>query len=96
LSPHACIFLGVDILHSTETLNFLCERKELISLIRLAENSKLDSLSSKLRPHVLSKAFSICSHRHIVVKIKGHVVLKPHSLQFCVVTCTETKLACIK
>jgi hypothetical protein len=27
----ACISLGVDISSSTETLNFLCERKELIS-----------------------------------------------------------------
>jgi hypothetical protein len=32
----ACISLGVDILPSTETLNFLYERKELISWINLA------------------------------------------------------------
>jgi hypothetical protein len=34
----ACISLGVDILPSTETLNFLCERKELLSLNGLLEN----------------------------------------------------------
>jgi hypothetical protein len=43
----ACISLGVEILPSSETLNFLCERKELISLIRLAEKSNLYSLHSK-------------------------------------------------
>jgi hypothetical protein len=35
----AFISLGVDISPSTETLNFLCERNELISLIRLVEHS---------------------------------------------------------
>jgi hypothetical protein len=30
----ACMYLGVDISPSTETLKFLCERNELISLIK--------------------------------------------------------------
>jgi hypothetical protein len=53
--------LGVDISSSTETLNFLFERKELISLIIPAENSSFDNLRVYSRPgcHVVSKAFSI-------------------------------------
>jgi hypothetical protein len=55
----ACITLGVDISPSTETLNFICERKEPISLIKLVENSNLDNLYSKPECHVVSKAFSM-------------------------------------
>jgi hypothetical protein len=55
----ACIILGVDISPSTETLKFHCERKELISLIKLIEISNLDSLYSKPACHVVSKAFSM-------------------------------------
>jgi hypothetical protein len=55
----ACITLGVGISPSTETLNFLWERKEPMSLIRLVENFNLDSLYSKLGCHVVSKAFSM-------------------------------------
>jgi hypothetical protein len=33
----ACMYLGVDISPSTETRNFLCERNEPISLIKLIE-----------------------------------------------------------
>jgi hypothetical protein len=44
---HACISFGIDISPSSETLNCLCETKELISLIILAENSNLNSLYSK-------------------------------------------------
>jgi hypothetical protein len=55
----ACISLGVDISPSTETLNFLCERKELISFTRLIGNFGLGNLYSKPRCHVVSKAFSI-------------------------------------
>jgi hypothetical protein len=51
--------LGVDISPSTETLNFLWERKEPISLIRLIKKCNLDNLYSKLRCHVVPKAFSI-------------------------------------
>jgi hypothetical protein len=36
------MYLGVDISPSTETLNFLCERNEPISLIKLVENFDLD------------------------------------------------------
>jgi hypothetical protein len=53
------ITLGVDISPSTETLNFLCERKEPKSLIELVENSNLDNLYSKPEYHVVSKAFSM-------------------------------------
>jgi hypothetical protein len=43
------ISLGVDISPSTETLNFLRETKELMSLIRLIENFNSDNLYSKPR-----------------------------------------------
>jgi hypothetical protein len=55
----AFISLGVDISPSTETLNFLYERNELISLIKLVEKSNLDNLYIKPGCLVLSKAFSI-------------------------------------
>jgi hypothetical protein len=56
----ACISVGVDIsLPSTETLNFLWERKELISLIRLIQNFNSDNLYSKQRCHISSKVFSV-------------------------------------
>jgi hypothetical protein len=55
----AYISLGVDISPSTETLNFLCERKEPKSLIKLVENTNLDMLYSKPWCHVVSKAFSM-------------------------------------
>jgi hypothetical protein len=40
----ACMYLGVDISPSIETLNFHCERKELIRLIKLVEKFNLDNL----------------------------------------------------
>jgi hypothetical protein len=43
----ACIFLGVDSSPSTETWNFLLERKELISLTVLAEKFNLSNLCDK-------------------------------------------------
>jgi hypothetical protein len=55
----ACITLGVDISPATETLNFVCERKEPISLIKLVENSNLDNFYSKPECHVVSKASSM-------------------------------------
>jgi hypothetical protein len=55
----AHLFLGADISPSTENLNYLCERKERISFIRLIENVNSDNLYSKLRCRILSKAFSI-------------------------------------
>jgi hypothetical protein len=45
----ACMSLGVDNAPSTETLNFLWQRKELISLIRFIESFNLDNLCSKPR-----------------------------------------------
>jgi hypothetical protein len=59
-TPACIISLGIDILPSTETLNFLREREELISLIRLIENFNLDNLYSKPRCHVFITANS-CS-----------------------------------
>jgi hypothetical protein len=58
-STPACISLGLDISPSTETLNFLWERKELISLIRLIENVNLDNLYSKPKCQVVANAFLI-------------------------------------
>jgi hypothetical protein len=58
----ACISLGVDISPSAETLNFLRERKELISLIRLIENFNLDNLHSKPKFHVVPKDFLVFKH----------------------------------
>jgi hypothetical protein len=40
----AFISLGVDISPSTENLNFRCERNDLISLVKLVENSNVDNL----------------------------------------------------
>jgi hypothetical protein len=34
--------------------------------------------------------------RHIIAEIKGHAIRKPHILHCRAVTCTESKLACIK
>jgi hypothetical protein len=53
----ARISLGIDISPSTETLNLLRERKELMSWIKLVENSNLDNLYSKPDCHAVSKAF---------------------------------------
>jgi hypothetical protein len=55
----AFMYLGVDIFPSTETLNFLCERNDPTSLMKLVENCNLDNLWSKPGCHVVSKAFSI-------------------------------------
>jgi hypothetical protein len=55
---HPCLFsLGVDISPSTETLNFLRERKELMILIIRAENSNFDNLYSRPGCQVVTKAF---------------------------------------
>jgi hypothetical protein len=61
-STPTCIVLIVDISPSTDTLNFHCERKELINLIKHAENFKLDNLYSKPGCHVVSKVFSISNN----------------------------------
>jgi hypothetical protein len=54
-----CIILGVDISPSTKTENFLLEKKELTSFVKLAEKSILDNLYSKPVCHVVSSAFLI-------------------------------------
>jgi len=43
---------------SCRILNFLLERNELISIIKLAGNSNLDNLCNKAGYQVVSKAFS--------------------------------------
>jgi hypothetical protein len=50
----ACISLAVDISPSNKTLNFRCERNELMSLIKLVGNSSSDNLYSKPGCHVIS------------------------------------------
>jgi hypothetical protein len=55
----ACISLGVDISPSTKTLNFLSERKELISWIKLVENSNFDIFYSNPECHEVSNVFSM-------------------------------------
>jgi hypothetical protein len=60
----ACIYLGVDISPSTETLNFRCEGNELISLIKLIEQARV--------PRVVKGFFDIQEYRscrHIIVQI---------------------------
>jgi hypothetical protein len=68
----ACITLGVDISPSTETLNFLRQRKEPISLIKLVENSNLDYFYSKRDCHVISKTFSMSKNTAVI----GIIMLK--------------------
>jgi len=65
----ACVFLGVESLPSTETLDFLLDRYELMSLIKLVGNCNFDSSYSKSRCHVVSKAFLIISKNTAAVDI---------------------------
>jgi hypothetical protein len=73
---HSCLYtvsLGVDISPFSETLNFLCERNGLISLIRLVENSIIDNLYSKPGCYNVSKAFPISKNTaavDILLKLK--------------------------
>jgi hypothetical protein len=55
----AYISLGIDISPSTKALNFLWERKELISLFKLTKNFNLDNFYGKPGCHVVSNAFSV-------------------------------------
>jgi hypothetical protein len=55
----ACMYLGVDISPSTETLNFLCERNTLISLIKKKELNGLG-----LRANYADRATAAC-HRSV-------------------------------
>jgi hypothetical protein len=65
----ACISLGVDISPSTKTLNFLLDRKELISLTVLIEKFNLIYLYDERVPGGI-KGFldnqEYCSHREVV------------------------------
>jgi hypothetical protein len=69
MTEPARISLGVDISPSTETMNLRCERKELMSLIKLVENSNLDNLYSKPECHVVSKDFSMSKNTAAVDKL---------------------------
>jgi hypothetical protein len=53
------VFLLAHTFCLQQRLNFLLERKELISRIKLVKNFNLDNSYSKPECHVLSKAFSI-------------------------------------
>jgi hypothetical protein len=96
---HACISLGVNSFPSTETLKFLLVKNELISFIKFVENCNLYNLCNKPGYHVVSTAFfDIQEYRscgHNVVKVKGHVIRKPHTLKCRAVTRTKAKLTCI-
>jgi hypothetical protein len=85
---------------STETLNFLRERKELISLIRLFGNFNLDSFFCKPRCHALSNSFSIFKNTAAVdmLLLKFEVTWSVSLIPWSVVLwpSTETELAYIK
>jgi hypothetical protein len=51
----SCVCQGMDILSSTVSLNYLLERNELISLIKVDIKCNLDTLYSKPGCHVVSK-----------------------------------------
>jgi hypothetical protein len=55
----ACTFRDVDSSPSAVTLNFIMDRNELISFMKLAENCNFDNFYSKPGCHVVSKAFSM-------------------------------------
>jgi hypothetical protein len=55
----ACISLGVDNSPSTESLNVLLVRNEVISFVKFAGNCYFVILYSKPGCHVVSKAFSM-------------------------------------
>jgi hypothetical protein len=63
----ACIFRSVEISPSTESLSFLSERNELISLILLAESCK--PFMTNRGTHVVSKDFSISMNTVAVQKL---------------------------
>jgi hypothetical protein len=58
-----CMYLGVDISPSTETLNFHSVRNELISLITLVENFNLDNYFADKR-RSLSRYSSLADSGH--------------------------------
>jgi hypothetical protein len=59
MAPLLALLLALTFHPRPKTLNFLSERKELISLIWLVENSNLHNLYNKPVCHVVSKAFSM-------------------------------------
>jgi len=71
----ACIFRGVDSSPSTITLNFLGERNELISLIKLDKKCYLDSLYTKPGCNVVSNAFLISKKTTAVYMLLRYKVM---------------------
>jgi hypothetical protein len=69
----ACMYLGVDISPSTETLNFLYERNEPISVIKLVENYNLDDRSG------------IHSFLFVKILIQGHTTQDKDNSHSCIV-----------
>jgi hypothetical protein len=68
-----CIILFVYILPSTGAENFIFERKELMSLIKLAERFNYDNLHSNALCRVVSKVFSTTKYTAtimIVLKLR--------------------------
>jgi hypothetical protein len=81
----------------TKTLSFHCERKELMSLLKLVKNPNLSKLYSKPGCHMVSKAFSMSKNTMaidiLLLKLR---VMRPHTWNRHAVTCMETKLPCVK
>jgi hypothetical protein len=93
----ACISPGVDSSASTITLNFLLERNELVSPIKLDEKCSLGTLYNKPVCYVLSNSFTISKKIAavdvIVIEVESYVVRKLHALKRHSVTYTKSKLA---
>jgi hypothetical protein len=84
----ACISLGVDISPSAETLNFRCERKEPISLIKLVENYNFDNLYSRPVCRGVKGFFDVQEHRSqdillLKLRVTWSVSLIPCSVVLC-------------
>jgi hypothetical protein len=73
-------------------------------MIRLVENSNLDNLYSKSVCHVVSKTFSVFKNTAAVDIVLLDILLLILRVTWSIshihcrvaVTCTETKLACVK
>jgi hypothetical protein len=91
--------LGVDSSLSTEILNFLLLRYELMVFVQFAANCNFDILCSKPGCHEVSKLSQCPKYRncgHEIVEVKGYMVHEPHAMKCLAVTRTETKLTCIQ
>jgi hypothetical protein len=82
----ACISRSVDSSSSTITLNFLLEKNELISSIKLDEKCNSDNLFSNPESHVVSNSFLISKKTAAVdVLLKFQVTWSIGCVQRCVV-----------